>query len=312
MTDIRPNLKADPILRSVIQAVMAGGREVKRGQLGLVTGVVEKPDRTYVTAVDQASEAAALPYLRATGLRVGMEEGGFSGLLTDEEAHLDGTDGTRSLLNGLCTSTVIGNTYDTIYQEVTRCVIGEPATDTITFAGKGDGTWTFRPTCHPDDVEELDTQASLATRRYVWDEEKLPGKPTYYLDVTPTFEKPQHYDQPITPEGLGRLLYQMTAIQHWDLLLTGSNGMHHARVANGGFGARAAATIALGVPPDAAGGFLVEKAGGAVIGFKNGRRIKGLAVKEGDLFISANSLRSAEEFAKVVCECLYPELFPQT
>jgi fructose-1,6-bisphosphatase/inositol monophosphatase family enzyme len=145
----------------------------------------------------------------------------------------------------------------------------------------------------------------------VWDEVQLPGKPTYFLDVTASFLKPQQYERPITPHGLGRLLFEMVAVQGWDLSMPVSNGLNHALVANGGFGARAAVTTALGGPWDAAGVFLVQKAGGAVLGFKNGVRLEsGLSVGRGDVFISANSPASAEELAQVVMTSFYPELYP--
>ena len=145
----------------------------------------------------------------------------------------------------------------------------------------------------------------------MWDEKQLPGKPTYFLDVTPTFGVPLTYNRPITPEGLGRLLYHITAVEKWDNILAGSNGLHHALVANGGFGARAAVTTALGGGWDAAAGFLVHKAGGRVLGYKNGVLINGLSVMKGDIFISANSQASAEVLARVVLDSFYPVDYPK-
>ncbi len=312
---LRPNLDSDPILLSMLQATVASNRVVRIGQRkGFITGLERKPDGTYKSDVDDASELVARPYLSRTGLTLIQEEAGLQGEKTIEVIFHDGLDGTRAQLMGTTSSTVICATYDTLRNVVTRCVVGEPSFCRLWFAGEGEGLWLihYNPDLDPDDVDGISYLAETAERRYVWDEVVLPGKPTIITDVTPTFKQLQQLEEPITVESLARFMYRLV-IEGLDILLPGSNGLHHALIGHGGLGNRAAVTTALGGPWDAAPVFLAYKAGGAVLGFKNGRRIEsGLAVTKGDVFISANSIDSANHIETIVLESLYPDLYPLT
>ena len=296
----------------MLQATVASNSIVRIGQRkGFITGLVRKSDGTYKSDVDDASELAARPYLSAIGLTVIQEEAGLQGPKTNEVIFHDGLDGTRAQLMGTTTSTVICATYDTVRNMVTRCVVGEPSSGRIWFAGQGEGTWLFHSDTDldPDDVDRIRYLADTAERRYVWDELALPGKPTIITDVTATFKQLQKLKEPITVAALAEFLRRLV-IEELDILLPGSNGLHHALIAHGGLGDRAAVTTALGGPWDAAPLFLVYKAGGAVLGFKNGRRLKNdLSVTKGDVFISANSIHSANHTARITMESLYPRLY---
>lgn len=260
-----------------------------------------KADTTIVTPVDKKSEAIGKIELRdIPGTMLHGEETGESG---DKDAdiviYFDPLDGSRPFAVGANTSTVIAAAYDKKKKKVIRCVVGDPIGGRIWEAeGKTKLQVTFITT---------DGAKEATEERKVWNGD-LSAKSVVFLDSYPGFKRNGKTILSI-PElaKLHEVLtfggYKKAECQEpWALtatLMLGSNGMHHALVANGGEFCAGAITTAIGGPWDVCPVLLVLAAGGAAKAFSvdNGNLVEKdpLDVTSYDVLITGNSQKTVDQ-----------------
>lgn len=246
------------------ESVVAAMHVVHGNLGGLVQGKsVAKPDGTIVTATDLASEQAALAVLQRElpGTELLAEEGGKIGRFNRASAKISGQDicilvdaldGSKPFANG-GSPTVIEAVYDTQQQLVIGCMIGEPATGRIWSAFEGeDGAF----------LENISGFSYLKPKTpiTVWNGSFSPGA-TVYLDLYPNFKR----KGALTNTEQSRLFASLFE-QGIYISMLGTNGLHQALVANGAEGVIGSITVTKGGDWDLAGGYLVQKAGGAAMG----------------------------------------------
>lgn len=250
----------DSITITLIEAVLASMTVVKNAQKEIHVGIL-KSDGTSVSSTDLASEAAGMKVLHSTGLDIWAEERGQSIThTTDEMILFDPLDGTRPFLTGAISSTVIAATYSLKKKQVTRCVVGEPVSGRIWFATQGGGTWVFY-TSDKGNIESDIAEAKLCT---VW-KGSLHNKSTVFLDLYPGFKKEGY---PAISDTVWAKFFQNLFGKTTAISIFGSNGLHHALVANGAEGVAGAITTAMGGPWDVAPVLLTLEAGGSAEAFK--------------------------------------------
>lgn len=250
----------DGDLRALIRGGLAAQGVVVQALLGGVPLDAKiKPDVTYVTQIDLAAEAAAMPFLTGTGLTVFSEEAGESGApsgaMEREVILFDPLDGTRAFMQGAPTSTIIVATYSKDLKKVTRCVVADML-GRVWFATLGKGTWVFH---HSGNLEQ-DLRSARQCR--VW-EGGLAPKNTVYVDYSPTF----NLDGFPAVSFEAKLGFMAEVMKCTGVSLLGSNGLHHALVANGGHGVVGGVTKSKGGEWDVAPGLLVHEAGGHLRAF---------------------------------------------
>lgn len=199
---------------------------------------IKEHDQTLVTAVDRMSEEAATPILQKAfpDIPIIREEGGT----TLEKAApwimwFDGLDGTNLFTIGGSGSTVILVAYDCINKEQLGAIVGEPSTGRIWSACINTGC-----------TRQVESNICLCK---AWNNEKFEGK-TVLLDVSHGFPrgKGEKKRQILTEKNMDLLLKNLrTKVK---VLLLGSNGLHHALVANGNQGMIGCITTAMGGPWD--------------------------------------------------------------
>src|SRR5450432_3907970 len=133
--------RLEPLVRSAIEAALAGGRQALRRFRDPSLATETKADSTPVTEGDRASEAAIFKVLRERHpghAIVGEESGKQSGdaALT---WYVDPIDGTRSYCRGLAAwATLVGLAID---GTPAVGVIYAPALDQLAVAWRGGGAW---------------------------------------------------------------------------------------------------------------------------------------------------------------------------
>lgn len=243
-----------PILLDALEASMEVVGTYQGGHLP--SDIEHKADNTIVTVADKASESAAAAILqeRLTGFDFHFEERGQVGNAESRySVWVDPLDGTAPFANGANTSTVIIAVNDNERKRVTHCLVGEPGvTGKIWYAIEGQGT---------EIIDRLDFSDQDHPAR-VWDGTLNP-KSGVLLDLYPDF-RGKGYEALSNEEQhkLFSLLFGKAQIR-----MLGSNGYHHALVANGGEGMAGAITVAYGGPWDCAPVLLVLEAGGAARAF---------------------------------------------
>lgn len=297
----QPNL--DRIALTLIKAVVASMTVVKSAQKEIHTGAL-KSDGTSASQAYLASEAAGIKILKLTGLDIWAEEGGLGTIHeTDEVILFDPLDGTRPFLTGAISSTVIAATYDLKKKRVTRCVVGEPVSGRIWFATQGGGTWVF----YTSDKISLENTIAEAKQCKVWDG-SLHNKSTMFLDLYPGFQKEGY---PAISDALWGRFFQELFGRTTAISMFGSNGLHHALVANGAEGVAGAITTAMGGPWDVAPVLLTLEAGGSAQAFKINtqgflEKKHALDVLDYNLVISANNTETLEELEMELINTLEP------
>jgi fructose-1,6-bisphosphatase/inositol monophosphatase family enzyme len=232
-------------------------------QLGLVSiqELEQKGDSTLLSAVDLASEAAAKDVLSARFPEVPIigEEGGLSSVASHRYRFMvDPIDGTRPFLNGSPSSTVITSLFNHESGRFEATTIAEPVSGRLWTA---DGARNLRTIIDVESGEPVSEPVATST----WDGD-FRDNGTVLIDHMQAFSR-QSGKRPILGNAdVVRLfggLQDSLAINSY-----GSNGLHHALVANGGARMAGAITTAMGGEWDTAGAVNVLSAGGVAEGFR--------------------------------------------
>lgn len=258
----------------------------------------DKLDGTTVTKVDKRSERIGGKFLM--DLSVHAEEGGFKKGAVDlknarYQVLFDPLDGTRPFINGAPTSTVILGLFDKELQQVVACFVGEPCSQ---------GFWKLKDNVtHACHFVEAGTSFPVEVSRpcSVWQGD-LSLKSTVYLDLYPGFTRKGC--KALSVEEQSRLFSSIHGTVS-AVSMMGSNGLHHALVANGGEGVIGAITTAIGGPWDVAPVILVLMAGGAACAFsrtEEGEWFKRdpLDVYSYDFLVTGNSVETVETLSQIL------------
>ena len=200
------------------------------------SGTDFKSDSTIVTPTDKRSDKAGKDYLRKIfsvarkKVSIHGEESGNEGE-GDLVVYLDGLDGSKPFAVGAITSTVIAACYDKKLRQVVSCVVGEPANKRA---------WS-----------------SFGSNLKTWKGD-LGKKNVVFVDSYPGFTRG---GKTIFTNAQYHALHE-DLFTNWNPLMLGSNGLHHALVAQGNELSAGAITTAIGGPWDVCPVWLVLKAGG--------------------------------------------------
>ncbi len=225
----------------MLVALYASMRVVRTYQRTNCIGVETKLDSTIVTSADRASDEAGKNKLRKIqNVAIHGEESGVEGE-GDIVIYLDPLDGSMPYTMGAMTSTVITAAVERKSGKVLYCLVGDPSSERVWSAEIGgvcESSFMSRPVHVCDGV--------------------LDRKSRVFIDSYPGFTKNGR-----TILSTAQLNALHTCIQEKSgMLMLGSNGLHHALVANGGKGAVGAITTAIGGPWDVCPVLLVLAAGG--------------------------------------------------
>lgn len=232
---------------------------VVRGRQGGFGFDVEiKRDKSLLTTTDKASEKIAMEILLNNlpqDLGIHAEERGKI-RMGNKRILFDPIDGTKPFIVGATTSTVIAALYDEILNKITICVVGDPATGRIWSAETEKGV-TLREHDFSDDNGEYTNAISSFCRVTPPATLGETGR-TVFCDFYPDFKRKgrtvlSNFEIAMLFEGLFGI---------YGVTMLGSNGAHHALVANGAQGIAGAITTAIGGPWDVAPALLVTEAGG--------------------------------------------------
>jgi fructose-1,6-bisphosphatase/inositol monophosphatase family enzyme len=267
----------------MLAALKASMKVVRSAQLTAAKDVEVKVDGSLVTLTDQKSEEVARRLLRQTGIEIWAEEHGLSnpasspcGLLVDP------LDGTRPFTSGLQTSTVIVALYDKKMKQIIECHVGLPVTGQI---------WSA----------EYDLELGVfSTDLKVWRGPKK-SKEVVFLDISP---KPTREGSQTLTNDEQAALFTCVFKTGTAVMMAGSNGLHHALVAQGHQDVVGAITTSVGGPWDVAPALLVVAAGGAAKAFtrQNGKW------KERDpldpmsfrFLVTGNNVETVERLSKIL------------
>jgi fructose-1,6-bisphosphatase/inositol monophosphatase family enzyme len=214
--------------------------------------------------------------LRFPGVRSNIEDADAVNADSRITIYGDPVDGTLPFTVGLPTSTVILGAYDTEEKRVLSCVIGEPISGRMWYAAEGE-------------------PPSLS----VWKGE-LSANTAVLLDNCKGFRRFKGYrrfpDLILTDEQAGKLLVRLA---RYRLLMTGSNGLHQAMVAQGNERMAGAITTAIGGPQDVCGVKLVLGAGGAARAFRmtEARELEEVhpeAIEDYDILVVGNNRNTVD------------------
>ncbi len=265
-----------------------------------IEGLADKSDGSLLTKVDLASEAAAgarLHELFPTIPIFGEETGLSSEHLSPYMFMVDPIDGTRPFCAGAPTSTVMVSLYNTELRKLAATTTVEPATGRLWHSN---GSQTIRTVFNPTTGEQIMEAAPCS----VWGGSITDGA-TVLVDNFAAFDRQGR--QITTNDNVIRLfiaLQSQVAVQNY-----GSNGLHHALVANGGNKLAGAITTSMGGEWDVAGALLVLNAGGVAEGLRvnAGRSVTAADPLDPftyDLLLSANSQASLDFLKQSVIDSL--------
>ncbi|MFH0806319.1 MAG: inositol monophosphatase family protein [Candidatus Brennerbacteria bacterium] len=242
-----------------VQAVMEGMNIVRSYQLrekSIGEASIKKADDTFLTMADRECGVFLREFLKKQfpNIRSNIEDADAMSADSRITIYGDPVDGTLPFTVGLPTSTVILGAYDTEAKRVLSCVIGEPALRRLWRTVNGESYWW---------AWDLPNSAIRTPRPIsVWRGE-LSVNTAVLLDHCQGFKRSGR--QILTNDEVGKL---MTRLARYRLLLTGSNGLHQAMVAQGNDKMAGAITSAIGGPQDVCGVKLVLGAGGAARAFR--------------------------------------------
>lgn len=262
----------DAFEKASIKAITASFRQIRPFLLDQkdLGAIQTKPDQTLLTIADKRSEGVGFAVLRAAFPEVAIirEESGLSAGSADWEIWYDPIDGTAPFTIGAPTSTVICAAYDAVNKTLLSVAIGEPAYRRIWMASKGDGCKLV--------ILNNEYEVEQSNYKKVWDG-KLNHSTAVFLDITTGFlrtigKRPITDDTVVYEGGLRAVLQDRVTkkivkqlASNTRLQLYGSNGMHHALVANGNDKVVGGFTLAMGGQWDAAGALLITEAGGVCL-----------------------------------------------
>lgn len=291
---------AEKFLEFGTEAVLASMKVIRPYILGLKdVGAIEikKHDKTLVTAVDRMSEEAATPLLQKAfpGVPIVREEGGAT-LAEDGASWImwyDGIDGTNLFTIGGSGSTVILCAYDRTKKKLVGTIVGEPSTGRIWSACAGAGC-----------TRQVENKTFPCN---IWSNENFKDS-TILLDVSHGFPRGKDENKRwiLTEDNMDLLLRKLrTKVK---VLLLGSNGLHHALVANGNPGMVGCITTAMGGPWDTPT-LLGTEAGGFGRGFQMSPKRKliernVLDPESYDMAIMAGSEKALDFLSDCLDDCM--------
>ncbi len=244
-------IMAKDIRQTIINAASRAMDIVRQAQGGVAGDAsIWNPNLTEATSTNKLAEAAALEILQA------LED------QNEFRFKVDALDGSLPFASGASTSTVIIAGTCIATGEVEFCAVGEPSKGRLWYAEKGMGTILYPM------LYTLDSYVPVKVWNGVWNgvsNEVIKRRNIVYLDLYAGFSRPdvRLLDDAECGQLFKRVFGSTIVVQ-----MLGSNGMHHALVANGGEGATAAITTAMGGPWDVAPVLLVLEAGGFAQAFE--------------------------------------------
>lgn len=245
--------------RATIAAAVASMQIVRRHQMsGGIVSLPDKLDRSALTVVDEESEIAAGVVYRSFFPNIpvlGEERGLTSNQVSVLQYMTDPIDGTRPFKAEASTPTVIDALYNNHRKQFEAVTIGEPSTGRLWFS---DGLTTRRTRVTP--------QGSLTGRSkecQVWDGD-YKDNGLVFVENFRAFKRGER--QVLTDPNLKVLAGHL--IDSVNIENLGSNGAHHALVANGGTGVTGSITTSMGGEWDTGGVLAVMTAGGVAEGFR--------------------------------------------
>lgn len=263
MSEVNDDIK-NGMLRGLV-ASMTMVNDFQRGDVSDEWYFYQKDDQTLVTPADIASDRYGKQILhKIPGVLFHGEESGISGSHeTGITVYLDGLDGSMPFAIGARTSTVIVSATDKV-GKVVYCLVGDPSNGRIWRAGTDQPTeagvsLTFPIWKKEEWVRNTETHWAKCEVK----DTELSGKTRVLIDSYPGFTRGGRVILSI--EELNSLHSKIQAVS--GLMMLGSNGMHHALVANGAKSQPAAITTAIGGPWDVAPVLLVISAGGEARAF---------------------------------------------
>jgi fructose-1,6-bisphosphatase/inositol monophosphatase family enzyme len=282
--------------RKSLEFVVAGMEIVRGYQLHDKTigkASIKKDDDSLLTAVDRECGEALRFHVRQhfPGIRSNIEDVRISAGRQRVIIYGDPIDGTLPFTVGMPTSTVILGAYNTEVKQVLACTIGEPISGRLWYTHCRQSyaaTWDFA-------AKQLRNERRL----HVW-RGALSGNTVVYLDAPHGFKRSGR--QILTDEQAGTLLVRLAKYR---LLLTGSNGLHQAVLAQGNDKMAGAITSAIGGPQDVCGVRLVLNAGGVARAFRVAGNRKLVeepphAIDDYDILIMGNNQATVNELSQVL------------
>jgi len=254
------------IIQVMLDAVVASMKVVRQKQGGQVGAVEVKRDKTLLTATDKESEAAGLQVLTgmlSDEIGVNAEERGKVKVGIRGTILYDPVDGTKPFVIGALSSTVIAAFYDEVKKQVTACVVGEPVSGRVWVAEKGNGTGKLQYDFQRHSFEDQPLKEETCFPCRVSEGSPIGSGATVFIDLSPGFTRK---DARVLSNSEATKLFSLL-FGKYGITMLGSNGLHHALVANGAEGVAGAITTAIGGPWDVAPVLLVLEAGGAARAF---------------------------------------------
>jgi fructose-1,6-bisphosphatase/inositol monophosphatase family enzyme len=245
--------------KAMIEAVWFSMRVIRDNILGLkVKEAQTKGDGSLLTRVDLESEQAGFRVLQEhfPGIPVLREESGLSKGSGRWVFLYDPIDGTRPFLSGTSTSTVICALYDRQIGAIMGVVIGDPSYGRVWSAFNGAG-------CKLSVLDMASGSLLRSDNCLAWQGD-LQHKSLVLYECSHAFSRGNR--QILTDENVRKLhslLQPTVTLQNY-----GSNGLHHALVANGADFVGGAITVAMGGPWDCGGVIAVLEAGGICAAFR--------------------------------------------
>jgi len=240
------------IIDAMLNAVVASMKVVRQKQGGGIKAEVKR-DKSLLTATDKESESAGVAaLLESLSGEIGIqaEERGKV-RAGNGKVLFDPLDGTKPFVIGALTSTVIAAFYDETKKQVTACVVGEPASGRVWVAEAEKGA-------HMRKFDFATEQLGPEVPVRVAPQLPLQSGATVFLDLYPGFTRKDC--RVFSNEESAKLFAALFG--KYGVTMLGSNGIHHALVANGAEGVAGAITTAIGGPWDVAPALLVLLAGG--------------------------------------------------
>ena len=302
--------RVDELRLATFAVAIASMQVIRRFQMnGGIIALPDKADGSVLTAVDMESAESATVVLHqyAPGVPILDEELGLSSEFLQNSDFLflnDPIDGTRPFKAEAPTPTAISSLYDLRGKKLQAATIAEPASGRL-WHTDGRRTWQAR-------VDEAGFMIDNTMRRCrVWDGQ-------YDKNGMVLIDNFREFHRPDPKSETGRLILSGANVRNLFSNLNdkihiqnyGSNGLHHALVANGGDGVAGAITTSMGGEWDVAGVLAVTAAGGVAEGFhvteeRTLKSVDPLNPFDYDMVISANNSRTLDFLRQSLVESVH-------